>query len=61
LRQIGCPISSTNARLVVNSRTLGIAHITPTPNVHSPSSSSDYRPISVFQVLSKLFEKGPTE
>ena len=34
-----------------------IAHITPIPKVHSPSSSSDYRPISVLPVLSKLFEK----
>ena len=31
-----------------------IAHITPIPKVHSPSSSSEYRSISV---LSKLFEK----
>ena len=34
-----------------------IAHITPIPKVHSPSSSSEYRPISVLPVLSKLFEK----
>jgi len=34
-----------------------IAHITPIPKVHSPSSSSQYRPISVLLVLSKLFEK----
>ena len=34
-----------------------IAHITPYPKVHSPSSSSEYRPISVLPVLSKLFEK----
>jgi len=34
-----------------------IAHITPIPNVHSPSSSSEYRPISVLPVLSMLFEK----
>ena len=34
-----------------------IAHITPIPKVHSPSSSSEYRPISVLRVLSKLFEK----
>ena len=34
-----------------------IAHITPIPKVHSPSSSSEYRPISVFPVFSKLFEK----
>jgi len=27
------------------------------PKVHSPSSSSEYRPISVLPVLSKLFEK----
>ena len=34
-----------------------IAHITPIPKVHSPRSSSEYRPISVLPVLSKLFEK----
>ena len=34
-----------------------IVHITPIPKVHSPSSSSEYRPISVLPVLSKLFEK----
>jgi len=34
-----------------------IAHITPIPKVNSPSSSSEYRPISVLTVLSKLFEK----
>jgi len=34
-----------------------IAHITPIPKVHIPSSSSKYRPISVLPVLSKLFEK----
>ena len=34
-----------------------IAHITPIPKVHSPSSSSEYRPISVLPVLSKLFKK----
>jgi len=34
-----------------------IAHITPIPKVHSPSSSSEYRPIAVLPVLSKLFEK----
>jgi len=34
-----------------------IDHITPIPKVHKPSSSSDYRPISVLPVLSKLFEK----
>jgi len=34
-----------------------IAHITPIPKVHSPSSSSEYRPTSVLPVLSKLFEK----
>jgi len=36
-----------------------IAHITPIPKVHrhSSSSSSEYRPISVLPVLSKLFEK----
>jgi len=33
-----------------------IAHISPIPKVHSPSSSSEYRPI-VLPVLSKLFEK----
>jgi len=33
-----------------------IAHITPIPKVHSPCSSSEYRPISVLPVLSKLFE-----
>ena len=35
-----------------------IAHITSIPKVHSPSasSSSEYRPISVLPVLSKLFE-----
>jgi len=30
-----------------------IAHITPIPEVHSPSSSFEYRPISVLPVLSK--------
>jgi len=34
-----------------------IAHITPIPKVHSPSSWSEYRPISVLPVLLKLFEK----
>jgi len=34
-----------------------IAHITPIPKVHCPSSSSNYRPISVLPLLSKLFEK----
>jgi len=34
-----------------------IAHITPIPKVHNPSSSSEYRSISVLPVLSKLFEK----
>jgi len=34
-----------------------IAHMTPIPKVHSPSSSSEYRPISLLPVLSKLFEK----
>ena len=34
-----------------------IAHITPIPKVHSPSSSSEYRPISVLPVLSELFAK----
>jgi len=34
-----------------------IVHITPIPKVHSPSSSFEYRPISVRPVLSKLFEK----
>ena len=36
-----------------------IDHITPIPKVHSPSSSSEYRPISVLPVLSELFEKVP--
>jgi len=34
-----------------------IATITPIRKVHSPSSSSEYRPTSVLPVLSKLFEK----
>jgi len=34
-----------------------IAHITSIPKVHSPRSSSEYRPISVLPVLSKLFDK----
>ena len=34
-----------------------IAHNTPIPKLHSPSSSSEYRPISVLPVMSKLFEK----
>ena len=34
-----------------------IAHITPIPKIHNPSSSSQYRPISVLPELSKLFEK----
>jgi len=34
-----------------------IAHITPIPKLRSPSSSSEYRPISVLPVLPKLFEK----
>jgi len=33
------------------------AHIIPILNVHSPSSSFEYRPISVLPVLSKLFER----
>ena len=40
----------------MNSRTPGKLP-TPIPKVHSPSSSSEYRPISVLPVLSKLFEK----
>jgi len=34
-----------------------IAHITPIPKVHSPSSSSEYRPISVLPVLSNYLKK----
>ena len=34
-----------------------IAHITPIPKVHNPSSSSEYTSIFVLPVLSKLFEK----
>ena len=34
-----------------------IAHITPIPKVHSPISSSEYKPTSVLPLLSKLFEK----
>ena len=57
LCQNGCP-NSINAWLLVNSRTPGkIAHITPIPNVYSPSSSSENRPISILPVSSKLFEK----
>ena len=36
-----------------------IAHISPIPEVPRPSSSSEYRPIFVLPVLSKLFEKTP--
>jgi len=34
-----------------------IAHMSPISEVHSPSSSSEYRPVSLLPVLSKLFEK----
>jgi len=36
---------------------LKIADIAPIPKARSPSSSSEYRPISVLPVFSKLFEK----
>jgi len=55
--QNGCPASSTNASLGEFPDSWKIAHITPIPKFHSPSSSFEYWPISVLPVLSKLFEK----
>ena len=64
LKIASCIVSEWLSKLFNKSMTTGgfpdswkIAHITPIPKVHSPSSSSEYRPISVLPVLSKLFEK----
>jgi len=64
LKIASCIVSEWLSKLFNKCMTTGefpdswkIAHITPIPKVHSPSSSSEYRPISVLPVLSKLFEK----
>jgi len=64
LKIAGCIVSEWLSKFFNKCMTTGeipdswkIAHITPIPKVHSPSSSSEYRPISVLPVLSKLFEK----
>ena len=36
---------------------LKIAQITPIPEITSPKSPNDYRPISILPALSKLFKK----
>ena len=64
LKIASCIVSEWLSKLFNKCMTTGefpdswkIAHITPIPNVHSPSSSSEYRSISVLPVLSKSFEK----
>jgi len=64
LKIASCIVSEWLSKLFNKCMTTGefleswkIAHITSIPKVHSPSSSSEYRPISVLPVLSKLFEK----
>ena len=64
LKIASCIVSEWLSKLFNKCMTTGefpeswkIAHITPIPKVHSPSSSAEYRPISFLPVLSKLFEK----
>jgi len=64
LKIASCIVSEWLSKLFNKCMTTGefpdswkIAHITPIPKVYSPSSSSEYRPISVLPVLSKLFER----
>ena len=64
LKIASCIVSEWLSKLFNKCMTAGefpdsckIAHITPIPKVHSSSSSSEYRPISVLPVMSKLFEK----
>ena len=64
LKMASCIVSESLSKFFNKCMTTGelpdsrkIAHITPIPKVHSPSSSSEYRPISVLPVLSKSFEK----
>ena len=64
LKIANCIVSEWLSKLFNKCMTTGefpdswkIATITPIPKVHSPRSPSEYRPISVLPVLSKLFEK----
>ena len=64
LKIAGCIVSEWFSKFFNKCMTTGgfsdswkIVHIPPIPKVHSPSPSSEYRPISVLPVLSKLFEK----
>jgi len=64
IKTASCIVSEWLSKLFNKCMTTGefpdswkIAHITLIPKVHSPSSSSGYRPIPVLPVLSKLFEK----
>jgi len=64
LKRASCIVSEWLSNFFNKCMTIGeftgswkIAHITPIPKIHSPSSSSEYRPISVLPVMSKLFEK----
>jgi len=64
LKIVSCIVSEWLSKFFNKCMTTGefpdfwkIAHITPIPKVHCPSSSSEYRLISVLPVLSKLFEK----
>jgi len=64
LKIVSCIVSEWLSKFFNKCMTTGefpdswkIAHITPIPKVRSPSSSPEYRPISVLPVLSKLFEK----
>jgi len=64
LKIASCIVSEWLSKLFNKCMTTGefpdswkIPYITPIPKVHSPSSSSEYRPISVLSVLTKLFEK----
>ena len=63
LKIANCIVSEWLSKLFNKCMTTGefpdswkIATITPIPKVHSPGSPSEYRPISVLPVLSKLFE-----
>jgi len=63
LKIVSCIVSEWLSKFYNKCMTTGefpdswkFAHITPIPKVHSSSSSSEYRPISVLPVLPKLFE-----